>query len=326
MRKLLVASGAMCLLMGLCGSVRAADYSLLFNGHGEFQTDSHNYYYAVTGGKFVNGQTVNGDNASGGVFRFLFDDPDWNTVLTGGAYPLATWIRDDWFPQNAGFAMTLYNGTSIVFDNNGIEDGTYGNYYDNSTSPGNPTPGLYRGYSMSNNFDWIYAGYFKLNEATTVTKIVAYFDGNGATVDPVNGPFVTFNPHNPMIGYAVNIFNSVAGQGVDSGHLMPALTAGFFGDVLSSETVAGSAFRAGSFSVSDTGVKRKFYDASNNLVWEDPIWRLEYDLDSPITLQPGEYFFSHNAKIVPEPTSLIALGALGITAAGWRLARRRKKV
>jgi len=285
---------------------------LTFNGQPEYEIDSLNYFYTITGGKFVNGQQFNGDNASGGVFRFLLDDPGWG-------YPMQKWNRDDWFVENAGLALTLYNGTTVVFDNNGIEDGSYGNYYDNLSNPGNPTPGLYRGYSMANNYDWIYAGYFKLNEPTTITKIVGYFDGDGA-----DGQTPPFNPNDPLIRYAVNIWSSVEGTGDDAGYLMPKLTGGFYGDVLSSETIAGTAFTSGAFSVSNTGVTRKFYDADSNLLWEDPIWRVVYTLDTPYTLQAGEYFFGVNAQIVPEPASVIVWGLLGAVAfAGTWVLRRR---
>ena len=65
-----------------------------FDGQGDNQLDSLGYYYAMTGGKFPNGQTVNGDNASGGTFRYLLDDPAWG-------YPIQVWNKDDWFQENA---------------------------------------------------------------------------------------------------------------------------------------------------------------------------------------------------------------------------------
>ncbi len=72
-----------------------------FNGSADNYLDSLGYYYAMTGGKFPNGQIVNGDNASGGTMRFLLDEPLW------GPYPLNVWNKDDWFPQNAGLALTM---------------------------------------------------------------------------------------------------------------------------------------------------------------------------------------------------------------------------
>ncbi|MGQ9925017.1 MAG: hypothetical protein ACUVSM_13975, partial [Armatimonadota bacterium] len=60
--------------------------------------------------------------ASGGTVRFIFDDPDWQT-----SYPtlaIDVWHKDDWVQQNAGIALTIKNGSSILYDNNCIEDGT----------------------------------------------------------------------------------------------------------------------------------------------------------------------------------------------------------
>ncbi|KKK91374.1 hypothetical protein LCGC14_2713610, partial [marine sediment metagenome] len=68
-------------------------------------------------------------------------------------------------------------------DNNGLEDGTHDGFYDYSDHLPErnwTTPGLYRGYAMSNNWDWIYAGYFLIEEATTFDTMIGYFD-------PTNG-------------------------------------------------------------------------------------------------------------------------------------------
>ena len=121
-----------------------------FDGQADIQTGSFGYYYGITGGKFPTGTTPNGDNASGGTFRRIWDDPYWG-ASTG------TWTKDDWFPENAGLALTLKNASSTVYDNNGIEDGTQGDYYDAQTQglPSASTPGLYRGYCMSNIYDHI---------------------------------------------------------------------------------------------------------------------------------------------------------------------------
>lgn len=156
-----------------------------FNGAGDYQTDTLGYYYIITGGIFPTGNIPNGASASGGTFRYVTDDPAWGKTID-------TWHKDGWFSDNAGFALTLKNSGSILYDNNGIETGTYGNYY-NEILHGNHH-GLYRGYSMSNNFDWIYAGYLKLTEATTFNQIIGYFDPNGGSSDPV-----AFNPNSPYI-------------------------------------------------------------------------------------------------------------------------------
>jgi hypothetical protein len=263
----------------------------VFNSHGENETDTHGYYYIITGGLFPTGNIPNGDNASGGTFRFLNDDPAWG-------YPIDAWQKDDWFSDNAGFALTLENGAATVYDNNGIENNTYGAYYNANGSHGDH--GLYRGYSMANNWDWIYAGYFKLTAPTTFDKIIGYFDGNGGAADPV-----AFNPADPAILYRMNIWSNV------TGNLLPVNTGGFTGDVFSTDNVAGS------FSANNTGVVRTFADNTT-----DPIYRLEYTLATPVTLQAGEYWFSHDASLVPEPSSIILFMTV---LAGVGLARRRSR-
>ena len=197
-----------------------------FNGGPDYEVDSLGYYYAMTGGLFPTGNIPNGDNASGGTFRFLTDDPAWG-------YPTDTWNKDDWFDTNASLAMTFMSNGSIIYDNNGIETGTYGDYYD-ATAQGlasAQTPGLYRGYSMSNNFDWIYAGYFYLEEDTTIDTMIGYFDPNSG-----------FNPNSQYIEYEMNIWSNVDGD------LLPVNTGGFNGDVFTSDSTAGT------FSWGDTGV------------------------------------------------------------------------
>jgi hypothetical protein len=266
----------------------AANGAVVFNGAGENQTDAHGYYYVISGGKFQPGQTVNGDNASGGTMRYLVDDPAW------GPYPLGTWQKDDWFPANAGFALTLKNGASTVYDNNGLENNTYGDYYDASGSTG--IAGLVRGYSMSNNFDWIYAGYVLIGNETTFDTLIGYFDGNGGAADPV-----PFNPLSSYIQYRMNLWSNVMGD------LLPVNTGGFFGNVFTSDN------KSGTFAASYTGVDRVLPDTST-----DPIWRLTYTLDTPITLQPGVYWFSHDAALadVPEPGAFLQLLSLGAIFGG----------
>lgn len=249
-------------------------YAGLFNSMGDNQTDVLGYYYIITGGKFPTGTTPNGDNASGGTFRFLVDDPAWG-------YPIDSWQKDDWFPDNAGFALTLKNDGLIVYDNNGLEDGTYGDYYDASGSHG--THGLYRGYSMSNNFDWIYAGYFKITQPTTFDQIIGYFDPNGSSADAF-----PFNPNSPAIRYRMNIWSNVAGN------LLPVNTGSFTGDVFSTDNVGGS------FSWGATGANRVFPGVPG---FPEAIYRLVFTLDNPVTLQPGIYWFSHDASILPTATS-----------------------
>jgi hypothetical protein len=287
MKKFVIFVGLSFLVALLISSNVWADSA--FNGQADYQTDAHGYYYIITGGLFPTGTTPNGSSASGGTFRYITDDPTWG-------YPIDAWQKDGWFSDNAGFALTLKNGSTTVYDNNGIAAGTYGDYYNANGSHG--TDGLYRGYSMSNNWDWIYAGYFKITETTTVTQIIGYFDANGGASD-----LVAFNPDDPAIKYRMNIWSNVAGN------LLPTNTGSFTGDVFSSDNTAGT------FSWGFSGVNRIMPDGST-----DPIDYLVFTLDSPITLQPGEYWFSHDAT-VPLPGTLLLLGT-GL--AGLALIRRRR--
>jgi len=99
---------------------------------------------------------------------------------------------------------------------------------------------------------------------------------------------------------------------MDGVYPMPS-TNSFTGDVFSSDSTAGT------FSWSDTGVVREYsgWPAGKT----DPIYRLVYTLDAPLTLEAGEYFFSHDAIIVPVPAAAL-LGLLGLSVAGVRLRKR----
>jgi hypothetical protein len=282
-----------CLAMVWSGTARG-----VMNGTVDYSTDAFGRYYQITGGQFVNGQTYNGDNASGGVFRFIGDDP----ANTYGEFQ--NWVRDDWFTENAGLAMTLKNGGAIVYDNNGIETHTTGGYYDDLATS---VAGLYLSYAMSNNDDFIYSGYFKLTEATTVDTLIGYFDGTGS-----------YSP-NPLapgaagVGFRMNIWTSVDEIVSGTTYPMPGNDT-FTGDVFTSDTASGT------FSFSDTGEVRTYSGWGVGVT--DSIYRLVYALDTPITLEPGEYFFSHDMTVVPEPASVVLLVCAAV--GGLALVRRRR--
>jgi hypothetical protein len=269
-------------------SLTAAASAGGFNQVAEYQESQFGYYYAMTGGKFVNGQTVNGLKASGGAMAYLLDCPDW------GSYPMDQWNKDGWFAQTAGLALTMKHSGATVYDN---FNNDAGNFYDGTGIAVSSTiPGLYRGYCMSNNWDWIYAGYFKLNEATTIDTLIGYFDANAG-----------FNPDAPWWQYRMNIWGSY-----DVGTAKTPTTASFTGDVFSTDSASGT------FTWGDAGIDRIFGDDYGNM--HDDIFFLQFTLDTPITLQAGEYFFGHDATIVPEPATMTLLG-LGLTGL---IARRRR--
>jgi hypothetical protein len=290
-------------VVAFVGLASATAQAAIYNGVADNETDSLGFYYVITGGKFVNGQTVNGLKTSGGAMAYTLDTSDW------GSYPQKVWNKDGWFAQTAGLALTMKNGDTVVYDN--FNNAT-GDFY---TTPAGQatasTPGMYRGYSMSNNFDWIYAGYFTLSEATTITQITGYFDPNGNGSDPV-----PFNPASPYIAYRMNIWSNVDVNMGSYTQKTPLNTNGFDGDVFSSDRVSGV------FTWGDTGVDRIYGADYGNK--HDPNYYLTFTLTTPITLQAGEYWFSHDATIIPEPATIVVWSLLGLVAVGYGAWRRRR--
>jgi uncharacterized protein (TIGR03437 family) len=236
------------------------------------------FYYSVLGGKPVAGQTLNG--VSGSTSDLAFRQSD---TISWGSTGYNAWTNNTGlssiYSGVPGIAITLLNGTTPVYDNNGIEDGTYGQFYNNTGGPANSEkPGLSDLYSMSNYFPLTFAGYFKLSQATTITKLIGYFDPNGSVTLP-------FDPGNPFVKYRMNIWSSVSGN-------LPMDTGNFVGNVFSSDTTAGT------FSYSTTGVQ-----LISNSVKDTPkdVYRLAYTLNAPITLPAGEYWLSHDASVRTTP-------------------------
>ncbi len=239
------------------------------------------FYSALLGGKAVAGQTLTAVSGSSSAVAYKQFD-----TLTWGTNGFNAWTNNTGlssvFSASPGLALTMMNGNSVVYDNNGIESGTAGTFYNNTGGPANSQkPGLSDFYSMSNYFPLVWSGYFKLAQQTTITKLIGYFDiGN-----PLQLPF---DPANPYVKYRMNIWS------MGSGNLPTDTGSNFVGDKFTSDTAAGT------FSYSDTGLKMI---SSVSTDYPKPIYRLAYTLNTPLVLPAGEYWFSHDASARTTPAS-----------------------
>jgi len=239
--------------------------------------EPNGFYWALPAGKFPNGQVKTAVSGPQTAIMFYHEDKEiwgeegykqWtpNTLANGAD-----------FAQTSGLAFTLMNGNVIVYDNNGIEDGSHGGYYDNegSTIPDANKASLTEWFSMSGNYRGIFATHFRVPETITFDTLIAYFDGNGL-------PELRFDPFNIYNTYRMNIWSTdLLGR--------PAI-ASFTGNVFSTDNAAGQ------FSISQTDVDRVFQNGAR-----DPIYRLVFKLDRPMTLTPGEYWFSSDLHVPDSP-------------------------
>lgn len=231
-------------------------------------------YHSLLGGQAVPGETLSG--VSGTTSALAYQQSD---VTTWGDTGLNAWTNNTGLGSEysvvSGLAMTLLNGSAIVYDNNGIETNTFGSFYDNANGPSDAQkPGLSELFSMSNYFPLVFAGHLRLTQTTTITTMIGYFDATGVQALP-------FDPSNPYVQYRMNIWSNATGP-------LPKTTGNFTGDLFSSDTTAGT------FSFSDTGVNLISSVAGDA---PKPIYRLVYRLATPLTLPAGEYWFSHDASI-----------------------------
>jgi len=238
------------------------------------------FYYSLLGGKTVPGETMNAVSGANSALAYQQSD-----VATWGTTGLNAWTTNtglgSQYSAVSGLAMTFLNGNTIVYDNNGIESNTYGSFYNNVSGPANSQkPGLTDLFSMANYFPLVFAGHLRLTQPATITTMIGYFDTLGL-------PTLPFDQNNPYVQYRMNIWSNTSGP-------LPKTTGNFAGDVFSSDTTAGT------FGFADTGVKLISGIAADA---PKPIYRLTYQLASPLTLPAGEYWFSHDASVRAQPAT-----------------------
>jgi uncharacterized protein (TIGR03437 family) len=232
--------------------------------------EPNGFYWVLSGSLMPNGQTRNGVSGSGSALALRQNNLDlWGTE----GYRVWTETTNLNFPTLSGVALTIRNGSTVVYDNNGIDTAAPAvvSYYKNTSGPDNAAAGLNVMYSNSNNSDAVWAGYFKLTQSTTFTSISGYFDCNGNS----ELPFDAANPYNT---YRMNIWSDSSGA--------PRQTSNFVGDVWTTDTTTGT------WAWATTTVSRTFADGAT-----DPICSLTYTPAQPQTLAAGEYWFSHDVAV-----------------------------
>jgi uncharacterized protein (TIGR03437 family) len=239
------------------------------------------FYYSVLGGKAVAGETLNGVSGAQSALAFRESDAvTWGSGPGFNAWSDLTGLGA-MYSVVTGTAVTLFNGTNVVYDNNGLETASFGTFYNNTGGPPDAQkPGLTDLYSMSNYFPNVYAGYFTLAQPATITQMIGYFDASGT-------PSLPFDPANPYVKYRMNIFSMASGN-------LPTNTTNYVGDIFTSDTTAGT------FAYSQTGVNMI---SSTSTDVPKPIYRLSYTLKTPLTLAAGQYWFEHDASVRTAPAA-----------------------
>lgn len=227
------------------------------------------FYHVVPTTPAVGGEILDeAAKRTGGVIRVFALDDAWDLT------------KDQWLvyrsaEEPSGLAMTLWMDDSSVFENHQLERGALGKVHRvhlrPEGRPGSNNPGISTFYSMLNNFGLITAGMFHISEPVTFDVISGYF----TTLDD-------FDPTSSRVRYRINIWSSKMVDGVP----MPGQNT-IEGDVFASDNLSGI------FDVKELGSSV----LPEGLESVSRVWRLSFRLEDPFTLNPGDYFFGHDAAI-----------------------------